>query len=271
MRAPILAMILTSIPALAAADELSEKLAPVAAAPEASATAQAAPATDARQEDPNIDRMFLLPSAETQPAGSVSFNDYELLLMGVTYGVTDDLQITGTALAPIVEDMPVIVNATAKYRLVKSGPVRFALQAGVGYGRVELFDDDEGDSNDGVFAFQGGALVSLCLDGTECRSMASASVTAVTGMGEGEGTAFIYGAGVTAKVAKHAKLLFEATSAAGVENGNFSNAEGAVVSYGVRFHSNEIAADVGFMKPVGDNGDDDFLLGIPFINLTYRP
>jgi hypothetical protein len=33
-----------------------------------------------------------------------------------------------------------------------------------------------------------------------------------------------------------------------------------------------IAGDVGFMKPVitDSEGDDEFLMGLPFVNLSYR-
>ena len=50
--------------------------------------APATPAAGATSADPNIDRGFVLPTAMTQPAGSVTYNNYELLLHGVSIGVT---------------------------------------------------------------------------------------------------------------------------------------------------------------------------------------
>jgi hypothetical protein len=74
-------------------------------------------------------------------------------------------------------------------------------------------------------------------------------------------------------VGRHVKLLGEVTSAAvRGEAGSFDNAPVMLVSYGVRFHGSRIAGDVGFMKPVitDAEADDEFLLGLPFINLSYR-
>jgi hypothetical protein len=113
-------------------------------------------------------------------------------------------------------------------------------------------------------------LASICLD-AECRSLASGSVTAampINDNSEGE-VALVYGAGITAKVAKHAKLLFEVDSGGGIGDEGFQNADVAVVAYGVRFFSHEIAGDIGFVKPIGGDGGD-VALGVPFINFTYR-
>ena len=274
MRAPILAVILASVPALAAADEVAQAPAP---APTATAPAYAPVATieqqpvvvNARAEDPNIDRVFLLPSAETQPAGTLSFNDYELLLLGVTYGVTDNFQITGQALAPIVKDMPTFLNGSAKLVVLRTDRLRLAVQGGLTYVNA----NDDGPDNDSALGASLGGIVSICLD-ADCHSMATGSVTgfsAIAGDNTDNDIGILYSGGVTAKVAKHAKLLLEVTSAAAqTSESGFTSADSALVSYGVRFFSSSIAGDIGFVKPVGDAGDDDFILCLPFINFTYR-
>jgi hypothetical protein len=68
------------------------------------------------------------------------------------------------------------------------------------------------------------------------------------------------------------KLLGEVTGGTSKASGSdFSSIDGALVSYGVRFHTNRIAGDVGFIKPVSFNGDNgDFLLGLPFVSVSYR-
>jgi len=43
-----------------------------------------------------------------------------------------------------------------------------------------------------------------------------------------------------------------------------------LVGYGVRFHTDDIAADVGFLKPVIASDNDDLLIGLPFVNVSYR-
>jgi hypothetical protein len=60
-------------------------------------------------------------------------------------------------------------------------------------------------------------------------------------------------------------------SAAGRVAGETENIDGVLVGYGVRFHTDAIAADVGFLKPVSSGADDgDFLVGLPFVNVSYR-
>ena len=71
----------------------------------------------------------------------------------------------------------------------------------------------------------------------------------------------------------HVKLLGEVTAGTSKVSGadNFSTVDGALVSYGVRFHTNRIASDVGFIKPVSfSGGSSDFLLGLPFVSVSYR-
>jgi hypothetical protein len=77
---------------------------------------------------------------------------------------------------------------------------------------------------------------------------------------------------VVHRVGRHLKLLGEITSATGrAPGGSFDNLGGALVSYGVRFHNEDIAGDIGFIKPVSSDGDGgDFLLGLPFVSVSYR-
>lgn len=44
----------------------------------------------------STDRGFLHSRAQTQPQGSWTFNNYEVVFMGVTYGITDDTQLSLT-------------------------------------------------------------------------------------------------------------------------------------------------------------------------------
>ena len=82
----------------------------------------------------------------------------------------------------------------------------------------------------------------------------------------------IYSGSVVHRVGRHVKLLGEVASAAGAAcAGESENIDGVLVGYGVRFHTNDIAADVGFLKPVSTGADDgDFLVGLPFVNVSYR-
>jgi hypothetical protein len=75
--------------------------------------------------------------------------------------------------------------------------------------------------------------------------------------------------------------LISATASTMVGPDPFDNAPGLRVNYGLRLHGTRFACDLGFMKAVVTNTEDDddfllevpgddFLLGLPFINLSYR-
>jgi hypothetical protein len=236
-----------------------------------SATAAAAPAPAAVGADPNIDRGFLLPTAMTQPAGSLTYNNYELLLHGLTYGITDDVQLSATALSPITRDMPFFATAAVKGRLPVGERLHLALQGSASYGHI--FDD----GNLGMLG--AGALASFCLR-TDCSSLFTAAATYQLAIRPADGddsggTAhlLVYGASVVHRVGRHVKLLGEVASATVRDaSQDFDNAPGVLLSYGLRFHGDSLAADVGFMKPLSteDELNDAFLLGLPFVSLSYR-
>src|SRR3954468_1320806 len=130
----------------------------------------AAPAVGATSFDPNIDRGFLLPTAMTQPAGSVTYNNYELLLHGVTYGITDRVQGSVTVLSPVVRDMPFVGFAAVKGRIVSTDRFNLALQGSLAWGHD--FDVKDGGASD-LYSGGVGAFASYCLR-QDCSSLLSA-------------------------------------------------------------------------------------------------
>ena len=219
-------------------------------------------------DDPNIDRGFLLPTAMTQPAGSLTYNNYELLLHGLTYGITDNVQASVTVLSPIVEEMPFVGFGAIKARLPLSARVHLAFQGSVGM--AHAFDVSAEDLDPTVYTIGGGAFLSACLR-DDCSSIASASAIATKGFSNGRSSpyAIIYGGSIVHRVRPRIKLLLELTSAAAASGGDAENIPGLLASYGVRFHTGSIAADVGFVRPFGED-TGDFLMGLPFVNVSYR-
>jgi hypothetical protein len=222
-------------------------------------------ATASTAADPNIDRGFVLPTAMTQPAGSLTYNNYELLLHGVTYGLTDNVQVSATVVAPIIKDMPFLGLASMKGRLYRGERLHLALQGTMGGGSI---------SQAGIFMVGAGGLASICLR-QDCSSLlsASANLQFLTGSrtrdgGGNSGTALVYGVSAVHRVGPHVKLLAEVASAGDVRSGSFGG--GALLSYGVRFYSNNIASDIGFIKPIGGDTAGPFLLGLPFASVSYR-
>jgi hypothetical protein len=263
MRFTTCAAVMTAmlLPVAAFADEESDD---DAAMPDAAAaTIEARRGVDEGQlRDPNIDRGFLLPTAETQPAGSISFNSYELFFEGITYGVTDDLHITGTVLT-LNTDSFWMGNVSAKYRFLKTGRLRLAAQGSVTFIHTDIDEDLEETHT----FFTAGAIASICVD-EGCNSLVSASAT--TGLSANtDERPVIYGVSAVQSIAPHVKLVGEFVSAGMFDGSDWDGADGGLLNYGVRFTSDRIAGDVGFLRPIGSDSDV-FPLGIPFINFTYR-
>ncbi len=245
----------------------------VAAIP-TTAPAQEPVTLDLRADDPNVDRVVLLPSAETQPAGTIAINDYELLMVGLTFAPTDNLQVSATVLPPL-KNVSLFANLTAKYRLVGSGRLHLALQTGLAY----LYDDDVGDGGDtgltsDSLVLQGGVLASLCLDGA-CGWQASASAIAMVPVaGNYNGSTrlgVVYGGGITGLIAAHAKLLFEVDSIVtedlyqGYQSGVGELGSGAV-SGGIRLFGRRVAVDLVAVRPFKLRGP----IALPFVELSFR-
>jgi hypothetical protein len=237
------------------------------------ATVAAAPAPPASTTgvgaDPNIDRGILLPTAMTQTAGSLTYNNYELLLHGITYGVTDHVQTTFTVLAPIVRDMPFVGFASIKGQTAVGDRLHLALQGTLGYAN----DPSSTVPGNSLFTLGAGGFASVCL-ARDCASLlsASASYELAFGAGQSDGGIIVYGASLIQRLTPHVKLLAELTSGAvKTPDNDLINTPGFLASYALRFHTSNIAGDVGFIKPVGGDSDSAaLLLGVPFVSFSYR-
>lgn len=241
----------------------------------AATAAEATQAPAGRYEDANIDRAWLTPTAFTQPVGSWSFNDYELFMVGLTYGVTDDVHLTASTLLPIVEDMPFVGLFGGKAKLVTSGRLHVAAAGTLMVVSAEVSTTGTtGDSSDRETTWLAlvGGVASYCLD-EGCHSLLSGVL--MTGFAEESDNSQLpltLSGSALYKVSRRIKLLVEVSGAATFGEVN-ELARGALVGYGLRFCSGELAGDVGFLKPFdseSDEGDDVLPLGMPWITFTYR-
>ncbi|HJX65479.1 MAG TPA: hypothetical protein VJ860_16175 [Polyangia bacterium] len=207
--------------------------------------------------DPNLDRGFLLPTAMTQPARTVTYSNYELVLHGITLGITDRLQASLTVLPPYVKDIPFVGTLSLKGQIVSASRVHVAAQ-----GSITVAG---GSSSDSGAVFSLGLLTSICLD-DGCESLLSASATWLNA--NGDNSVLVYGGSLLGRISEHAKLLAEVVSAAG--GSDFDAASTFLLNYGVRFHSHNFAGDIGLVRPIGEDVGDEFVLGFPFINFSYR-
>ena len=65
---------------------------------------------DIRFRDANVDRVIAVSTAETHPAGTFYFTDYEIAVLSVGYSISDRVQLTLTGLPPTFEDAPYFVD-----------------------------------------------------------------------------------------------------------------------------------------------------------------
>jgi hypothetical protein len=220
--------------------------------------------------DPSVDRNVLLPTAETVKAGDFAFSDYEIMLVGGTYGVTDDLQLTVTTLLPITSDIPLFLIGSAKYRLFSGDHLVFSVQPSVIY---TSFEGNRG----GLFGFQ--LLADLVLDseGRIVLHFAEGNQWVFGGASGGDidvagGVALFAGAGLSARLGQHVKILAEVTvpGAYSKDTDKFELVDKATLfNYGVRFFGEMVAVDLTFIKPIGtDSGK--LWMGVPYVSFSAR-
>jgi len=81
---------------------------------------------DVRFMDASMDRVGLFSTAETHPAGTFFFSDYELFLFQFGYAVTDNVQLALTGLLPLIKEQPYFFDLNAKVNFVRSRWFRLA-------------------------------------------------------------------------------------------------------------------------------------------------
>jgi hypothetical protein len=216
-----------------------------------------APALAAAEPDAHIGGGILLPTAETQPAGTAIAGTYELAIMGASYAVTDDVQLSLTALAPVA-DLPLIAAPTIKVRLLDQGRLHLAVIGGGSYVR---------DQEVGAGALQGGAAASLCLDDA-CGSLLSASAGLAHLFIEDEENpdgmnVTVGGVSVVQRIAPHVKVLVEGG------RGAIDPESLGYLGYGVRLVGDRVAADLTLLMDGGGEAAAVFPLGVPFAAVSY--
>lgn len=215
-------------------------------------------------EDPHIDRVWFTPTGVTQPAGTTSFNDYELVFIGLTHAFTDNFQLTAIVFPPYVEDLPFIGLLNAKLGLSVTDRFHIAVSGGIGVGHA--------DGETGSVGLVG-ASASYCTD-DPCASLFSAFVYTGFSITEDDNAIPLgYGVSLLQRLSRHVKLAVELASGGAFNSSDIELAEGFLISYGVRFFSENFAIDVGLVRPVftGDTDfDNPFVLGVPILTASYR-
>ncbi len=211
--------------------------------------------------DANADRVILMSTAETHPAGTFFFTDYELVLLQFGYAITDQFQIALTGLPPLVEDQPYFFDLTAKLNLTR-GPVFRAAAMGA----FELVFDDDGDA---LYGFRAGGVGQFCFVAT-CQS--SVSINLFTFFNDDIDDYFpvIASAGLSAHLSDLFSILVEPIYAF-VIGDRTVGLDGFILNYGIRLSGDVWGLDITLIRPIGEDfNDSELILGVPWLSFTYR-
>ena len=228
--------------------------------PTASATASA-PAPAARVDgspplsgDANADRVVLLPTAYTHPAGTVFVSDYDIALVQVGYAFTNQTQLTLTGVPPLGPERIAFLDLTLKSALFREDRVRVAALGSV--------SGAAGNDLGLLLIGRVGGVVQLCLR-ADCASSLniSSNVTLL-----GPVLLMVNGVGAIWAASARLALLAEAVTLlpVGKAGGEFN---GAALAGGLRIRSSSArwALDLTLVRAIAARSPI-----IPLLAFTYR-
>ena len=218
----------------------------------------------ARRDDGGMDQAWVAPTALTQPAGTVTVHDHELLIVGATWAPVERLQMTiaGTSIGSSFGAL----LASAKVRVLDIGRFQLAILGG------------------GVFDFAtyttgrhlgAGAVASVCLN-AKCGALVTAygmagpfqTLGSVDDGGGVSGTSVLFGGNALIPLSLRFKLVLE-VDLAGQGNCNLhcaSQVQAVVSVAGVRYHTGRLAAMLG----LGIEAEGYALSPLPVVSASYR-
>ena len=226
----------------------------------------AAPERSARHTSAHADRVVLVPTAETQPRGTLFLSSYEIVGAGAGYAFSDRVHASAVG----VTDLDAVwVEINVKANLLRSRWLRIAAQTSIDYAR--------GEDEEIPFGRVGGTL-QLCFD-APCRSSLSAAATVVAHDAPDTLLPLGVGLGVIAYLSDELSLLLEyAGLLDAAENLELIDLPVYLVSYGIRISGHASwALDLALARSLksedglrtGKVGVFD-LLGVPLVAFTFR-
>lgn len=231
------------------------------------AASEPIPRQSARHTHAHADRVILVPTAETHPAGTLFLTSYEIVVPAVGYAVTDRMHASLTGLTDFDS---AFFELNLKANVLRSRLLRVALTSSIDYARGE---------DDGELLFgRAGGTAQFCFE-LACRT--SLSLSAMVALHDELATILPLGlgAGFTAQLGDDLYALLEYS---GLFNAarefEFVDLPVYLVGYGLRIApAPSWALDLTLLRSMesddevraGDAGLFD-LLGVPFVAFTYR-
>lgn len=213
------------------------------------------PAERERATNTHVDRGILMPTAETQPKGTLYFSSYEIVLLQAGYAVGNDTQISFTLTPPVGKDDVLPLDISLKSVVLREPKVRLAA-FGSASGILGL---KEG----AAFVGRVGGAFQGCFN-EACSSSVNVASTLLL-IGPGLITANAVGS--ILKVSDTVDWLFEVDSLVplGREAGIYN---GIAAGTGVRLSGKHLGLDLTLVTPLDRKAKD--LPVFPFLAGTYR-
>ncbi len=194
--------------------------------------------------DPNTTRLFFAPTGRTLPAGMGYFSDYELFFPFIGIGITDYITLAGgMSLAPGATEQ--LLYFAPKIRFIQLD--NFDASGGV------LYINSTSFSSDAVGIVYGVGTVKL----------PRADITGGIGWGFSKGDLSnkpIIMLGGEFSVSGSMKFI--------TENWFPVGADVSIISFGIRFYGERLAADLAFMRPL--NGWSSGFPFFPWVGFAYN-
>jgi hypothetical protein len=259
------------VTAVAAATIATSRCAFAGTPPAAAASAPAAVhAPDAGTlEDPSGDRGLVFPTALTQPARTLTVSTYEIISLGVTYGITDRLQVSATGIwggGWFLADRTLM--GSVKWQLLRVGGLRLALIGGAVHTTDENHHGPPGvDPHESSLVAQGGLAASYCLT-EDCHSLLTANLHARSAAGDGDqdGPELLYSFGGTFRLSRRIKLVFEGHRATELLAHGASSSSPAA-SGAVRAFGRRLTGELGVIAFFSNFGDP---WPFPYVSASFR-
>ena len=196
-----------------------------------------------------------MPTAETSPEGSVSFTDYEIVVLQISYAPSDRTQITLTGAPPLGDEQVLPLDFSVKTVVLRGPRVSLALMASAS----GIFGLEEGNG----FAGRGGAVITFCEPAWTCRLGLSVATNIAL---LGPASVALSGFGGSFRVGKLVSLVAELDTAVPL-GPPIGEANGVLGGAGVRLAKPKWGLDLGFF--VGGKAHQP-VVGVPWVAFTYR-
>lgn len=235
-------------------------------APAAAPTYAPDDSSDVRYESANSDRVVLLGTGETHPAGTFFFTDYEISLLQFGYALTDHLQVSVTGIPPFFRDQPYFFDFGIKANVLRTPSLRAAI-----YGAFTVANFDIGISTRTSLGGRVGGAFQVCITQGTCGSSVTLNAGTFVSSVSADFLPIYLGLGGIFRVSDVVSLLAEPSFLAAIGDGSFALANGFLMNYGIRLGGRNWGVDLTLIRPFsGDLSDSALVLGIPWVTFTYR-